>query len=209
MPTTEPLRDRTRRAVRAELSDTALNLFLTVGYDATSIDQIALAVGMSRRSFFRYFATKDELVLSRYDSLGQDFLDAFVARPLEEPVWTSLRRTFDHAVAEYTENVSRERATAMQAMVEANPSLFAGYLRGQDRLQDAITELLVERAHRRGEEIDTTDPALRALVGTAFACLRAAVRGTLTSADPEHVGRRLDAVMAAMQPRMTMRRNDA
>src|SRR5690242_10152847 len=89
------LRERTRRAVRKEIAEAAGALFAERGYEATTIDHIAAAVGMSQRSVFRYFATKEELVLGKFDFVVEEMLDVLRARPADEPVWTSLHRVFD------------------------------------------------------------------------------------------------------------------
>ncbi len=60
-----PVRERTRRAVRDELAQLAKDLFVEKGYDETTIDDLAAAAGMSKRTFFRYFASKEELVMGK------------------------------------------------------------------------------------------------------------------------------------------------
>ena len=62
-----PVRERTRRAVRGELAQLAVSLFVEKGYDETTIDDLAAAAGMSKRTFFRYFASKEELVMGKYE----------------------------------------------------------------------------------------------------------------------------------------------
>ena len=58
------LRDRTRLAVRDQIARAATALFVSQGFDRTTIDEVAAAAGLSRRSFFRYFETKEDVVLS-------------------------------------------------------------------------------------------------------------------------------------------------
>src|SRR6266704_5848277 len=66
-----PVRERTRRTVRGELAQLAVDLFVEKGYDETTIDDLAAAAGMSKRTLFRYFAWKDELVVGEYGVLGE------------------------------------------------------------------------------------------------------------------------------------------
>src|SRR6478735_7506224 len=89
------LRDHARGAVRDEVMRQAWLLFSEQGFEATTVDQIAAAAGMSRRTFFRYFAGKDELVLARLVESGENVAEALRGRPADEPVWKSLRRAFD------------------------------------------------------------------------------------------------------------------
>jgi AcrR family transcriptional regulator len=81
-----PTKTRSRRAENAErtrqaLVDAALRLFASNGYDATSTDEIARAAGVSPRTFFRYFPTKETvLFFGEYDFV-RSFADVFLAQP--------------------------------------------------------------------------------------------------------------------------------
>src|SRR6266536_1666319 len=89
-----PVRERTRRAVRGELAQLAVGLFVEKGYDETTIDDLAAAAGMSRRTFFRYFASKEELVMGKYEFFGEQLAEELAARPVDDPLWASLRPLF-------------------------------------------------------------------------------------------------------------------
>src|SRR4051812_16462686 len=121
MQTQLSLRERTRRAVQKEIGEAALALFVERGYDATTMDDVATAVGMSQRSVFRYFATKEEIVVGKID-LGADvMLDTLRARPADEPVWTSLRRLFDLVDDASEQEVNRP----IQRVMFETPALLA------------------------------------------------------------------------------------
>ena len=172
--TASPLRERTRRAVRAELIDAAQDLFVVQGYEGTTVDQIAAAVGMSRRSFFRYFASKDDLVLGKYDAMADQLVEALRARPADEALWESLRRVFD-CVVDYASDPGRaERMEAMERIVQTDDALRASYLQRLDAIQSALVTAARERARAAGRGWDDADPAPAAAVGAAFACMRAA-----------------------------------
>src|SRR5438046_10674294 len=101
-----PVRERTRRAVRGELTELAKELVVENGYDETTIDDLAAAAGMSKRTFFRYFASKEELVMGKYEVFGEQLAEDLAARPAGEPIWASLRHMFGRVV-EYFESEAR------------------------------------------------------------------------------------------------------
>ena len=80
---TVSLRERTRRAVRKELQTVAIDLFLQQGFDATTVEQIAEAAGLSRRSFHRYFASKDDVLAAALEDSGATIAAGIAARPTQ------------------------------------------------------------------------------------------------------------------------------
>jgi AcrR family transcriptional regulator len=171
------LRDRAARALRAEIGAVAMELFFKQGYDNTTVDQIAAAAGISRTSFFRYFATKDDIVLERVDELGHQVMEALVKQPEGEPVWHALRGAFD-PLLELTA-ASPERWLAVARMLSDAPSLKASQLGRQLAWQDM---LVPDVARRLGIANAALDARPRALVAAAIACLNAA-RDVWTASD--------------------------
>lgn len=77
-----------RLKMRRELSSAAMELFATKGYEATTVDEIAAAAGVARRTFFRHFRSKEEAIFPDHDDTlvrAEAVLDA--APPHENP-WT-------------------------------------------------------------------------------------------------------------------------
>jgi AcrR family transcriptional regulator len=192
------LRERTRLAVRQQLLDTALALFVEHGYEATTVDEIAAAAGMSKRSFFRYFGSKEDVILGKHERLGEQFVDALRARPPDEPLWTALRRMFDDVVAYMTDPAQAASAAEVQRVINGSPSLRAGYLDRMLGNQTRIAEVARERAAESGHPWDETDPAPLAMVGSAFACLTAA--NASAAASGGSLAEALDRAMAAVGP---------
>ncbi|MDX3100968.1 TetR/AcrR family transcriptional regulator [Nonomuraea angiospora] len=193
------LRERTRLAVRQQLLDTALALFLEQGYEATTVEEIAAAAGMSKRSFFRYFGSKEDVILGKHERLGEQFIDALRARPLDEPLWTSLRRMFDDVVDYMADPAQAAGAAELQRVINGSPSLRAAYLDRMLGNQSRIADAARERAHDAGHGWDDADPAPLALVGAAFACLTAANASAAAGGVP--LREALDRAMAAVGPR--------
>lgn len=176
-PVPSTLRDRTVRAVRAEVAHVAMRLFLEQGFEKTTVNQIAAAAGMSHTSFFRYFATKEDVVLGHLEELGHRVLEGLRARPESEPAWQALRHALDLPLTETA--ASPEEQLRAAHMLDNTPSL------KMRRLGKQLTwhELLVPEIARRLHIDDyAEDPRPRALVAAALACLNAAVT-TWTEAD--------------------------
>jgi AcrR family transcriptional regulator len=116
----EGLRERTRRAVRAELADVAIGLFVRQGFDDTTVEDVARAAGMTKRSFFRYFPTKEDVVFDGIDLTGEKVVADIAARPAEEDPWDSLRQVLR---AWQEEIHAGEQVLATLRLIEATPAL--------------------------------------------------------------------------------------
>ncbi len=119
----ETLVERRRRLVRADLARVAVALFADRGFDAVTVDEIAAATGTSQRTFFRYFATKDDVVLEYERQLWQRLVVALAARPPEEGPVTALREAF--RVTSHVEPADRDHVVQLGRILDAAPSLRA------------------------------------------------------------------------------------
>ena len=80
----ETVRGRPASTTRQDVARVALDLFARHGYDDTTVDEIAAAVGISRRTFFRYFESKPDVVWGEFDvELGR-LRDRLAEAPQEE-----------------------------------------------------------------------------------------------------------------------------
>ena len=89
-----PLREQTRSVVRSLLARTALDLFAAKGYDNTTLEEVAAAAGVSRRTLFNYFRNKEDLALSGLSEQGDAIVARLAERPATEDAWTALRAAF-------------------------------------------------------------------------------------------------------------------
>ncbi len=116
------LRQRKRERTRAALVGAALDLFERQGYEATTVDEIAAAADVSPRTFFRYFATKEEVALG--DDSGPQIIGLLAARPDDEPMLESVRRVVTDSLALVSAE-DREALLARLRIVYRTPSLRA------------------------------------------------------------------------------------
>src|SRR6476646_2490914 len=86
----EGLRERKKRLMRQQLSDTAAQMFMERGFDAVRVTEIAEACSVSEKTVFNYFPTKESLILDRLESTVAS-LQAGLADPAVSPVQAVLR----------------------------------------------------------------------------------------------------------------------
>jgi AcrR family transcriptional regulator len=188
-------RERKRLAAQRDIGEVAMRLFLDQGFEETTIDQISSAAGLSSRSFFRYFATKEDVVLGHLAEAGRQLQSALVERPARESPWVALRAAFDTLLKEYDDSPEVLRSTAR--MLQETPSLRARHLEKQLQWQ----ELLVpDIARRLGVAAEHPDGAgAHAVVASALACLDAASAAWAAASDEVPIGAILDDAIAAVR----------
>jgi AcrR family transcriptional regulator len=156
--TAEPgLRERKKQRTRDALCAAAFDLFIRKGFEATTVDEIADAVEVSSRTFFRYFAGKDDVILASLDQQYTDVFAAFERRPAGEPVLTALRRATAEVLSLYETggpSGAAERFANVTRLLTISPAL-AG--RSLELCTTRIDELS-ERIARRMGVPPVTDP---------------------------------------------------
>ncbi len=162
---TASIAERKRQLVRNELAEAAVALLADQGFEETTVDQIVAAVGMSRRTFSRYFESKEDVVVHLLAGAGAQMCAELHARPEDEPPALALR----HAVSVFTSicRVDRERTLRVSRLILDTPALLARFLERQSQWQAEMAGIL---ARRTGLDPDADlRPALAAGVAlTAF-----------------------------------------
>jgi AcrR family transcriptional regulator len=162
-------RQRKKTATRDRIRACALRLFREQGYDATTVEQIAAAAGVSHMTFFRYFPAKEDVALSdRYDPL--------IARLIEQTpaTWPIIQRIRTVLVQGLKQVYGTDRDTmlAQNKLIVSTPAL-------RERLwaNQIATQQLILQALHNGEQ--DPDPGFQTKV-TVAACLAAATTAILT-----------------------------
>ncbi|WP_330452180.1 MULTISPECIES: TetR family transcriptional regulator [unclassified Streptomyces] len=168
------LRERKKRRTRDALLVAALELFTAHGYEETTVDEIADAVEVSQRTFFRYFAGKEAAVFAVQDMVESHFLSELRQRPADEAPFEAMRRAVLCAWDSIGQTVEAiipvELHMRAYRMIESTPSLLAAHLRRSIVLEDRITELI---AGREGLDL-ARDPRPRVAVAAFSGVMRAA-----------------------------------
>ena len=151
-PQAEGLRERKKRLMRQQLSDTATQMFLEQGFDAVRVTEIAEACGVSEKTVFNYFPTKESLILDRLEATVAS-LRTGLAEPEVPPVQAALR-ILDGELGAMTSWLAAQddpvQAGAMiqrfGALIAATPSLRAHQSDMMDQFTAVAAEILAERA---------------------------------------------------------------
>ncbi len=164
-----PLAERKRQVVRQEISHAAWLLFAERGYEDSTVSEIARAAGVSRRSFFRYFSSKEDVVVGTTDALAEDVLAAFASRPPAEPPLVAIERALRPAIETRLADVAESRAIV--SLLRESRTLRRAMLERHARLEERLAVLIAVRTGANPRRDPT--PALlaflaRALLDTAF-----------------------------------------
>jgi AcrR family transcriptional regulator len=174
LPQTPPdstpgLRERKKAQTRTAIQTHALELFAEQGYNATTVDQIIRGVDVSESTFFRYFPTKESLVLT--DDLDPVILAAFAAQPAELGVMVALRNAFRSLFENLTEQQRAEQQERM-ALVQGVPALRAAVFEQFSTTMDLLADAIAARAGRESNDFDVRTIA-GAVIGASMAVLAA------------------------------------
>jgi AcrR family transcriptional regulator len=142
-------RERKKRQTRHALLRAALALFMDKGYDHTAVREITDAVDISERTFFRYFANKEDLVLSFARDITSELMRELAARPGAEPPFTALRAAFRAAVttlaAERDAEAGESVYPSIIRLIDSTPALMAAHMRYTHECDEEIAKVLAER----------------------------------------------------------------
>ncbi len=143
-----------------------MRLFADQGYDHTAVHEITDAVDVSERTFFRYFASKEDLVLSFVRDGAKAFAAALAARPPQEEPLTAARHAFQISLRQLPGGAG-EAASYLPVMglIDSTPALLAAYLR---YVHDHHREIIQVLARREGVDpaSDRRPRVLAAVIGS-------------------------------------------
>ena len=178
--------------VRTEMGRVAIELFAERGFDAVTVDDIAAAAGTSPRTFFRYFATKDEVVLDYERRVNERLVAVFDDRPASEGAVLALREAY--RATSHVEPADRGRVVQLGRILDAAPGLRAR-ARGERVAQD---DVLVERvAARLG--VAAGDQRARVVVAAMGAAAAAEFRAWVADDGRGDPAERIAAALALVE----------
>ena len=143
------LRQRKQQETRERLKRAAMALFLERGFEATTLDDIADAADMSRRSFFHYFASKEDVVAAWQEDAQAALVTEILARPADESMLTAA----ENAIATAIKRIDPTEAAAMSRLKRDNPALQARDQLKYEKLEHALADGLAQRSGRKSDRL--------------------------------------------------------
>jgi AcrR family transcriptional regulator len=162
-------RDRQRAETRERLLDAGARLFAERGYDAVTAAEIADAAGVTERTFFRHFPTKNDLILTNWQRLAAELQDAMAAMPGGTPPIEVVRAGVVAFAASLTRLVEAQPAPSMAAYAANLPVL--SMLDVVLALEHVVAQELARRLERSDEDV-----AVRSAANASIGLLRASGR---------------------------------
>ena len=161
----EGLRERKRRQTRERIARAAMTLFLEQGFEATTVDQIAEAAEVSKRGFFDYFPTKEDVVAAWQDEFAEQLLSAVAARPAKEP----MAKAVEEALLATIVAAVNPQSLAIGKLIKSTPALSARDHLKYAKLEQKLVEALTARAKGKGDQL-----RIRLLAMSTIGALRVA-----------------------------------
>ncbi|WP_208733236.1 TetR family transcriptional regulator [Vibrio ouci] len=134
--------------VRHALLDAAYTLFVSQGFDDTRIEDIAERVNVSSRTFFRYFACKEDLILDYYDIEQKEILLALASRPVSEPIHTAIRLAaveVTRGCEEGSYGIDPKRFITLRDLIHQHPGVCARIRSRSEAHHQALCDVIAAR----------------------------------------------------------------
>lgn len=151
MATKPGLRERKKLAAMQRIQEVALELFDQRGFDNVTIEQIAEAADVSPSSVYRYFGTKEQVVL--WDELDVRLFDAIEAELASQPPVEAMRRAISDIVSQLFDG-DEELARRKTRYALEEPGLRAALLEQTDELTQRVAKAVARRSGQRADELE-------------------------------------------------------
>jgi len=185
------LRERKKAKTRRSIQEHALRLIAERGYDGTTVEQIAEAAEVSPSTFFRYFPTKEDVILR--DDYDPILVEALLRQPPElapiPALRAALRAVFGTVYAEARDELYRRTRLQMDV-----PALRARLMQQQLETFQTFAGAMAARTGR-----EPTDPDVRAFAGAFMGVAMAAVMQWMESGGKDELPDLIDAALARLE----------
>jgi len=180
------LRERKKEKTRDALVASAMHQFAGRGFDHVTVEEIAASCEVSPRTFFRYFASKEDVLFADSDARCERLLEALEEQQADASPFQALAAAVALLTSDYAEQ--RDMLRVRQEIVTATPSLRTRAAERQQGWESSIIQQLRESGRAR----DLSDFDLRLLVAGTTAALRVAIEAWIATDGSKDLGEFLD-----------------
>jgi AcrR family transcriptional regulator len=170
MPAPSRSREQKKAETRTRILRYAHEAFRTRGFASTTIDDICEAVGISKRTYFRYFPDKEALLVPNREKRLDRFVEFLRTTDASESPFAILRRVTDLFAAEYMEN--REQLLAQQSLLVSSSTLIAREREIDRDWEEVIAGMFVARLPAGDASQRLAEVAAGAVIGAVRATMR-------------------------------------
>jgi len=185
--TAPSLQARKQQVVRDAIWDAASDLFIENGFDETTVEEIAEAAGVSRRTFFRYFSSKNDLMAQGLVSYAETISETIDSCPRSQSLAQVLRETVLRVARE---SAAHPRTRKIMEIASKSATAREAQLSRMAELQERVAEAYSRRGHK-------DDLAPRVLAGLTLSMLGVTFRSWFER-DQQDIGVTAEHVLATL-----------
>lgn len=178
-----------RHAIREELARIAFNKFCATGFEKVTFADLAGATGVSRSTFLRYFANKEDVVLFVFDPIGDMVVEALKLKAGEGDDWLALRRAFDPTIPFLLRD--KDEVIAFLNLIDITPALGARFREKQFEWRPGVFRELVQ-----GDPAPDASIIAGVRVAAAFECFALALESWRVSEGNDDLATLLDVAFS-------------
>lgn len=192
------LREQKKQAAMRRIQEVALDLFDARGFEQVTIEEIAAAANVSPSSVYRYFGTKEMIVL--YDDVDYRLIERLETELVSHPPVDAIRRAMTDVLSEvFDQNDELTRRKVRYAFEE--PALRAASLETTDMFVPVIAEVLARASKRKADDLE-----VQVIAATLVASLMAAVRHWYAAGYRQPLRREIDRALSVVESGLQLRR---
>jgi AcrR family transcriptional regulator len=167
------LRERKKLQTRQEIADAAARLFRDRGFDDVTVEEVAEAAGVSKKTVFNYFATKEDLVFDRFEEREA----GLIAAVRDRPDGVSVLESFRKSSLDYCDQLARQapdfQRGGLFGLIESSPVLARRWHQVRNHYSEVLSSELAAEAG-----VDADDPLASAVASALLGAQRAIMRAS-------------------------------
>jgi AcrR family transcriptional regulator len=146
----DKLRARKQQVMRDAMSEAAAKLFRERGFETVTVEEIAQAAGVSRRTFFRYFESKEDVVVTRFERDTEELLTELAARPACETPLLAIRNALVPAIRSALREADLLRDVIR--LLRETSTLRRALMEHRNRYEERVAALMIRRLECGSED---------------------------------------------------------